>query len=283
MNAPATNADPVHLYQIAYSPATLAQLEPGYLLLDNLANPRPDWYEYGPIRRFLLQETLDEQAFYGFFSPKFGAKTGLGHAEVQAIVRSAAAAADVVLLSPHPNQIAFFLNVFEQGEFSHPGHMALCTEFLQGLGLKLALPNLVMDVQQMVYSNYFVARPAFWREWLKWNEALYSICEAPASPDGAHASLRDRLNTPTGYEGGTQHKIFVMERIAPLLLSIQPHWRVHAHNPFGQGWATEELRRDPSQALCCEALKQAFRKHGFPEFIQAFARVRRQVMGLPPL
>jgi hypothetical protein len=27
-------------------------MEPGYRMLDNLANERPDWYEYWPIRRF---------------------------------------------------------------------------------------------------------------------------------------------------------------------------------------------------------------------------------------
>lgn len=264
---------PIHLYQIAYSAATLATIEPGYMLLDNLVNPRPDWYEYWPIRRFLLQQTLDETAFYGFFSPKFGAKAGMSHEQVMAEVSSAEARADVVLFSPHPNQIAFFLNVFEQGEYFHPGHMAICKDVFQILGQSLPLDGLVMDVQQMVFSNYFVARPAFWREWLKWNEALFALCEGPPSP------LRDRLTAATDYEGGTQHKIFVMERIAPLLLSVQPHWRVHAHNPFTQGWSTESLRRDPSQALTCEALKQAYRRHGFPEYLQAFAAVRRQVIG----
>ena len=68
---------PIHLHQIAYSIATLAAVEPGYRVLDNLANPRPDWYEFWPIRQFLLNEPLDDAAWYGFFSPKFGAKTGL--------------------------------------------------------------------------------------------------------------------------------------------------------------------------------------------------------------
>lgn len=275
-SAPAgANAPPVHLYQIAYSAATLASLEPGYLLLDNTANPRPDWYEYWPIRRFLLEQPLDEQAFYAFFSPKFGAKAGLSHAQVSATVREAAGRADVLLFSPHPNQIAFFLNVFEQGEYFHPGHLAICEDLMLALGQDLPLRHLVMDVQQMVYSNYFVARPAFWREWLKWNEALFTLCEGPPS------DLQQRLTAATSYEGGTQHKIFVMERIAPLLLAVQPHWRVHAHDPYGQGWATEDLRRDPSQALACEALKQAYRRHGFPEYLQAFIALRRQVLGLP--
>ena len=49
---------PVRLYQIAYSAASLAAVEPGYELLDNLDNARPDWFEYWPIRRFLQQQAL---------------------------------------------------------------------------------------------------------------------------------------------------------------------------------------------------------------------------------
>ena len=69
-----TPLPPVHLYQLAYSQETLARIEPGYRVLDNLENSRPDWYEYWAIRRFLLNETLQDDAFYGFFSPKFGRK-----------------------------------------------------------------------------------------------------------------------------------------------------------------------------------------------------------------
>ena len=58
---------PVHLYHIAYSEKTLAEVPPGYLILDNVNSPRNDWREYWPIRRFLIDEDLDENAFYGFF------------------------------------------------------------------------------------------------------------------------------------------------------------------------------------------------------------------------
>ena len=49
----------VRLFQIAYSPATLAAVEPGFEVLDNLANPRPDWYEFWPMRRYLREQPLD--------------------------------------------------------------------------------------------------------------------------------------------------------------------------------------------------------------------------------
>ncbi|VAW82716.1 hypothetical protein MNBD_GAMMA14-1341 [hydrothermal vent metagenome] len=36
----------IQIYQIAFSAETPAQVESGYRVLDNLANPRPDWREF---------------------------------------------------------------------------------------------------------------------------------------------------------------------------------------------------------------------------------------------
>ena len=83
MNIEAQN---VHLFHIGYSDETVQLKEPGYALLDNRRNQRPDWYESWPIREFLLQNKLDEDAYYGFFSPKFHMKTGLDANEVKQFI-----------------------------------------------------------------------------------------------------------------------------------------------------------------------------------------------------
>jgi hypothetical protein len=260
---------PVHLYQIAYSPQTLAALEPGYLLLDNLANERPDWYEYWPIRRFLLNETLDEQAFYGFFSPKFGRKTQLTHADVQRFVQQHAEQIDVALFSPQPDMGAFFLNVFEQGETFDPGLIEAFEGFLAEIGRPVPLRQLVMDSRQIVFSNYFVARPAFWRAWFELAERFFAVCEGEATP------LQRALTVATSYQGA-QRKVFLQERIASLLLTIEPRWRTKAADPFTMGWSTSRFREHPTEAFISDALKLAFREQGFGEYLQAFAAVRQR-------
>jgi len=267
-------SSPLHLYQIAYSPTTLAAVEPGYKVLDNLSNPRPDWFEYGPIRQFLQSEPLVETAFYGFFSPKFGAKTGYGRAAVDAVLARHGAGADVLLFSAHPNQIAFFLNVFEQGEFFHPGLMAVTRDWLHAVGLAVDPAQLVMDVRQTVFCNFFIARPAFWRQWLAIGEHLHAVCEGPPTP------LQRRLTAETSYRGGAQMKIFVMERLASLVLALQPHWRSVAADPYVNGlWPHESLRRDPTDAIASDALKHAIRSAGWPEYAAAFGDVRQRIMG----
>jgi hypothetical protein len=267
----------VHLFQIGYSDATVAALEPGYQLLDNRPNARPDWFEYWPIRRYLLDhladQALGEHAFYGFFSPKFGNKTSLSHAQVQAFVRESAPQADVVLFSPQPDMGAFFLNVFEQGETFDPGLIDAYEAFLAHIGRPLPLRALVMDSRQTVFSNFFVARPAFWREWLALNEAMFAICEST----GDHP-VKAALTAATSYPGPggpAQRKVFLQERAASLLLATQP-WRSVAHNPFGMGWSTSRFREHPTEAYISDALKIAWRDQRYPQYLQAFATIRER-------
>ncbi len=290
---------PIHLHLIAYNEATRATIDAAnrapastladpagsngsngptgrpWRVLDNLANPRPDWYEYWPIRRFLREEALDEAAFYGFFSPKFSAKTGLDAAAVTRFVATHAANADVLLFSPQPDMGAFFLNVFEQGETFDAGFIEAWEHLLVHLGRPAPLRQMVMDARQVCFSNYFVARPAFWREWLAFNEALFAICEGPDSP------LKALLTQRTNYGGGAPRKVFMMERTASLLLATQPRWRSVPHDPFGFGWSVSRFREFPQEAFVSDALKRAWRDTGWPEYLQAFAGIRERFVARP--
>lgn len=264
----------IHLFQIAYSEATLHMIEPGYSVLNNLENIRPDWYEYWPIRNFLMKNKLDEKGLYGFFSPKFYQKTGLHHQDVVDLINPHIDSADIFLFCPQPDISAFFLNVFEGGELFDSGKMATCEAFLQTLGLQVPLRSLVMDSRTTVFSNYFVARPAFWRRWLAINEQLFAICEDPSHP--LHAALTQPTNYPN-----TQRKVFIMEGMASLLLTIEPHWRTKAANCFRSAWSGTTLSNYRQEAVLSDALKIAFREQGFPEYMEAFASLRSR-LGLRP-
>jgi hypothetical protein len=284
--APAAAADaadrpPVHLHLIAFNEATRAAIPAGWQVLDNQDNLRPDWFEYWPLRRWFAQRQaeggLDEQAFYGFFSPKFPSKTQLDHDDVVRFVHAHAAQADVMLFSPQPDMGAFFLNVFEQGETFDAGLIDAYEAFLAHIGRPAALRNLVMDSRQVVFSNYFVARPAFWREWLALNEPLFQVCEGLDTT--APPELREALCRPTTYHGPTgpaERKVFLQERVASLLLATQPQWRSVAYNPFGFGWSVSRLREHPTEAYISDALKMAWRDQRYPQYLQAFMTVRER-------
>ncbi len=183
----------VHIYQILNHYTSRQDLDPGFDVLDNSTNERPDWYEYWPIRKFLLNEPLDEDAFYGFLSPKFKLKTNLSAAQVIDFIRSSDAATDVVLFSPSIHNSAFYLNVFEHGDAEHPGLLGVAEDFFARLEFPQPLRSLVSDSRNTVHSNYFIAKPRFWRAWLQITEALFAIAETAAGSTGSEAAHGDAV------------------------------------------------------------------------------------------
>jgi hypothetical protein len=258
----------VALFQIAWSDAVLQQIAPGYGVLDNRLDARHDWREYWPVRTFLLGAALDENTLYGFFSPKFASKTGLSHQAVVDFIAAAPADTDVFTFSPQADMGSFFLSVFEQNELFDPGFIAASEAFLSAIGRPMSLAGMVMDSRQIVFSNFFVATPAFWRAWLALNEQLFAICEGPDSPEKA------MLTHGTTYPGAVERKVFLMERIASLLLTIEPAWRVKAYDTFQCAWSASKLGEQKLDAVISDALKIAMREQGYAEYTAAFSAIR---------
>ena len=256
------------LYQIAWSDDVLRQIEPGYAILDNRFDDRHDWREYWPIRKFLLGQTLDEQTYYGFFSPKFITKVGLSHSAVLQFIAAAPEDIDVFTFSPQADMGSFFLNVFEQNELFDPGFIAASEAFLAAAGMPTTLSNIVMDSRQVVFSNFIVAKPAFWRSWLELNEKLFAACEGGDTP------LKAMLTHATTYPGRVERKVFLMERIASLLLTVTPSWKVRAYDTFRCAWSATKLGEQKLEAIISDALKIAIREQGYPEYAAALNTIR---------
>jgi hypothetical protein len=257
----------VHIFQILNHYTSREELDPGFDVLDNSANPHPDWYEYWPIRTFLLNESLDENAFYGFLSPKFKLKTNLSSADVREFIAAAGPATEVVLFSPSIHNSAFYLNVFEHGNAEHPGLLRVAGDFFARIGHPQRLEELVSDSRNTVHSNYFIAKPRFWRAWLAITEQLYAIAESPDDPLGAE------LSAPTQYRGRreVQMKIFLMERIATWILITDPGFTARVRDPFV---ARSRIYKLPV-AVICDALKIAYSTQGRGQYKDVFLLLRR--------
>jgi len=257
----------VHTYQILNHYTSRQELDPGFGVLDNSGNERPDWYEYWPIRKFLLNEKLDESAFYGFLSPKFKLKTNLRAAQVRDFIQASAPATEVALFSPSIHNSAFFLNVFEHGNAEHPGLLKVAKDFFARLNHPQPLEDLVSDSRNTVHSNYFIAKPRFWRAWLAITEQLFAIAEIPEDPLGI------QLRTPTQYRGrrDVQMKIFLMERVATWILITDPSYATCVHDPFA---ARSRIYKLPV-AIICDALKIAYATQGRGQYKDVFLMLRR--------
>jgi hypothetical protein len=256
----------VQIYQILNHYTPREELDPGFEVLDNSGNERPDWFEYWPIRKFLLNQALDENTFYGFLSPKFKLKTSLNSADVREFILAAGSAVDVVLLSPSIHNSAYYLNVFEHGDAEHPGLKSVAKALFDRLELFSDLDSLVSDSRNTVHSNYFIAKPRFWRAWLAINEKMYAIAETPGD------ALGEALCAPTTYRGAAhvQMKIFVMERVATWLLTSGSDFTAAVRDPFV---ACSRIYKLPV-AVMCDALKIAYATQGRSQYKDVFLLLR---------
>jgi len=261
----------VRLFQIHYDAATRSGLDPDFEPLDNSGSARADWYEYWPMRAFLRAGPLDAAAYYGFFSPRFRAKTQLSGAQVREFA-ARAGDAEVITFSPHPCHCACFINVFEQAEFFYPGTLEAATRFLREVAPGFSLDSFVTHSRNTVFSNFFLARPSFWRRWSPVCDQLFELAEAPGS------ALHALLNRSHDYakEGGpampVQVKVFVMERVASTLIHMDKV-AVLNYPPFSMP-LSERFSGRLAELMELDRLKIAFCDTGVPQHFYAYVALR---------
>lgn len=259
------------IYQIFYSEETRQSIAPGFIALDNTGQ-RPDWREYWPMRRFFLESTLNPEARYGFFSPKFTQKTGLTSAQARAFVDSTPDDVDVITFSPYFDQAAFFNNVFEHATACHPGIEHAINGALRLIAPDLNVGATFMSSVQTVFCNYLIAKPAFWQQWLEKCEVIFRAAEA------RDTELALRLNAEVKYEQQrAPAKVFIIERIPSLILGTQRQWKVRNFNPMTLPVASQPLSRFGADLVALDALKYAANATGFPQYVSAYLQLRNNL------
>lgn len=262
------------IHQIYYSEQTRAELDPGFLPLDNGANERPDWREYWPMRRFLLGRELEPECYYGFFSPKFKQKTTLTAAAVGEFVRQRGGTADVISFSPFFDQMSFPLNIMELAVTNHE-----CRETFAQSATLIApgfdIERSAMSSLDTIYCNFFVAKPRFWREWLARCELIFDLAEQGLTP------LGQALNRVVTYGTATAAaKVFVIERVASLLLWAQKQWTVERCNPILLPQASAKLLQVAGgpDLMVLDALKIAYTKSGTEHYLALYRHFRDNIL-----
>lgn len=261
-----------NIFQIFYDDVTERQLDRGFLALENRGNLRPDWREYWVIRQFFQNNTLEEEALYGFFSPNFSSKTGLSAQHVHRFIDENPDH-DAYTFSPFVQDAACYLNMFEQGNRYHPGMLELTGNFFDLIDLKLDFTRLVMDFRSTVYCNFIVAKPVFWKSWFAINERLFDEVERGTSV------FAQRMRQATSYyKMPLDMKVFISERIAGTILALDQQLRV-AYYDVGKMPLSDNLYypcRDEMFTL--NALKMAYLGSQEGRYLQLFFELRNQVL-----
>jgi hypothetical protein len=172
--------------------------------------------------------------------------------------------------------VAFYLNVFEQGNQKHAGLLEAAMQFFGLVRSGIDLREIVNDSRNVVFGNFFFARPSFWALWRQVFDRLFEIAENQPSP------LRDLLRRPIEYRTMGQDKtkpielkVFVAERIVSFLLATQGGLTVRNYSTFRMPFSDKVK---PREIVTLDALKIAYAETGDPHFITLFHIFRQQLV-----
>lgn len=272
----------IFAYQIYYDQASLNKVQPGFTPLDNSLNERPDWFELWAILNFLRSNTLEDEAWYGFVSPKFTEKTQFAPGYVLQTLVQLGDSAEVALFSPAWDQLSFYLNPWEQGEVWHPGLMSLSQAFVDDAKLDVNLSTLVTDTTCSLFSNYMFGNKRFWTAWGQLAEQCFAFFEQGQDTNQGFAA-------DTSYGLAINRypmKTFVQERLATLLLATQDFKTANADRSasgsiftrlFHDNFHTRRLLQ------ACDLMKRMARQTGEAHYLDMYWRLRQQIQYTPPV
>ena len=260
-----------YIYQIFYNQQTKALRDPGFIPLDNSSNSRPDWSEYWPIRKFLLDEKLSTDGYYAFFSPKFKEKTGLDSSQVFNYLNDSVE--DIVAFSPYFDQSAFFLNIFEQGSSNHINIQTCFQESFNLINPHLNLNNIVTTSRNSIFCNFFAAKRHVWLEWLDCCEKLFNISE------DNNSELAKLLNQSVNHASDQNpSKVFVIERMISFLIFSNINWSVRSYSPIELPFSNAPISSFRSELIILDALKISFAITGIHDYIKLFMHIRSEII-----
>jgi hypothetical protein len=260
-----------NIFQIFHDEAGRSQLDPGFAFLDNTANVKPEWREYGAVRNFFQSHTVNDDELYGFLSSDFAQQTALNAEAVHAFIADNPDH-EAYTFSPSIEEGACYLNVFEHGNRLYPGLIEAAEAYLLEVQLDVDLRTLAMDLRSTVSGHYVVAKPSFWKTWFALTEKLFDLCE------GEPGEFRKRLDSLAARADGVSIKTLLVERIAALVLALCPDIEVCAFDPASLPPLHSKYRAHGEQVAFLNELKQTYRKTEDKSCLNGFYALRGAVL-----
>lgn len=203
---------------IFYDDLTAESIPDGFIGLSNTNPRRKELFEVEPILKFVSQTPIEDDEFYGFFSPRIFEKTGLESSDFNALVKLDLRDFDIVSIAPLPLYFSSQLNPVAQAETAH-GDFTRRFEFLiskvdRDHSLKTEeFAGQKIDVTYFLLSHYFLARGHFWKTWARYVELALS---AEAEDGQLHLLLNESCPYP-GKAEDYRYLVFLLERLAGLI------------------------------------------------------------------
>ena len=263
----------VKLFQIFYDAETASQIQSGFEPLNNTDGPA-DFFEIYPIFKYLKSNEISDECWLGFFSPKFHEKTQIAAEDVCKEIQEIDEQYDVCSFSAHWAEIAFFQNVWEHGEYCHPGLAKISQALATEAGYNFRLMDTFSCLDNAVYSHYLVAKGKFWRQWY---HIVKTYLEMITKDDAMFDLKTAHANNPVSMHA------FIIERVPSLILQDKS-FRVKISNrvissrrTFMDGifnsasaWGEGAMKVFPEQLMAADGVKRLYRDTGDKKFLDQY-------------
>ena len=113
----------------------------------------------------------------------------------------------------------------------------------------------------------------FWEKWFAVTERMFEICEFESG------ELSDRIKGLTDYRQKTpvDMKVFIAERIASLILALDPTLSVAAYDIEKMPWSEVTYYPYRDEMMTANALKMAYAQTGNKTYLRNFFTLRNQI------
>jgi len=165
---------PRHLiYQIFYKEEQVPSLDRSFVPYFNFPNDTI-FREYKVMYDNYNPDNYDASKLVGFFSWKFGQKTGISGKKFLRFIDENPGY-DVYFINPFPQHAFLFYNAWYNGECFHEGLIDAAREVLREAGLKIDIESMRNNLNNLCYCNFWVGNKSFWGKYLALTEPCYNI------------------------------------------------------------------------------------------------------------
>lgn len=216
----------LHLHQIYYLPTQLPLLDPAFTPHNNTANENREFAEYYIFEKEYKAGRVGDDALTGYVSWKFGQKTKLGGSRFIEFML-ANPGYDVYFINPFPMQMKFFKNLWLQGEFYHPGILALSQEIIRLAGYDIDLAAQTHNSRIALYCNYWVGSKKFWDQYMQFTRPIIEVLRS-----GLPDAQRQKLHSIADSGNDFSFIAFIIERLFTTLLHHDSsiHYLAYPHS-----------------------------------------------------
>jgi hypothetical protein len=237
----------IKIYQAYYREDQIPNLDPEFTPYDNTANPVKNLYElyiYHQVRQLAQAGGVD---LWGVFSWQWKNKMpGVTAPEVIRVAeQGVAAGATAIIFNAFPFDEVLAYNVWEQGEWCHPGICHLAHQLLTAMGENPDLVYEPMDNRTYLTANYFIGNSEFWDGLLEFLDRFKAAIPLLSEED------QKKLFSSAGYgpNPNLDYTGFICERMISTYLAKElDNFNGRLFNVLPD-WPLEQYKDDPMVQL----------------------------------